>query len=79
MGEQVLGADVGGTYTDFLVVDRENTGIRIAKVLTTPGNQAQGFLEDRGGNNCVLWRVCIDPKRDCKHVNLVHEEGAQPG
>ena len=45
MGEQVLGADVGGTYTDFLVVDRENTGIRIAKVLTTPGNQAQGFLE----------------------------------
>ena len=40
MGEQVLGADVGGTYTDFLVVDRENTGIRIAKVLTTPGNQS---------------------------------------
>ena len=25
----------------------------------------------RGGDNCVLWRVRIDPARKCHHVNLV--------
>ena len=26
MGEQVLGVDVGGTYTDFLIVDPDDSG-----------------------------------------------------
>ena len=25
----------------------------------------------RGGTNCVLWHVHIDPERKCNHVNLV--------
>ena len=44
MGEQVLGADVGGTYTDFLIVDPANGDFRLAKVLSTPNDQAQGFI-----------------------------------
>ncbi len=44
MGEQVLGVDVGGTYTDFLTVDPADQSFRVAKVLTTPGDQARGFM-----------------------------------
>ena len=32
---------------------------------------ARGFLAMRGGDDCVLWRVRIDPVRKCHHVNLV--------
>ena len=48
MGEQVLGVDVGGTYTDFLTIDPADSGFRVAKVLTTPGDQARGFMTGVG-------------------------------
>ena len=32
---------------------------------------ARRFLVERGGSDCVLWRVRIDPVRKCVHVNLV--------
>ena len=32
---------------------------------------ARGFIADRGGDDCTLWRVHIDPERKCVHVNLV--------
>jgi hypothetical protein len=32
---------------------------------------ARGFIADRGGDDCTLWRVHIDPERKCAHVNLV--------
>eukprot|EP01045_Picozoa_sp_COSAG04_P008175 COSAG04_NODE_447_length_14267_cov_17.958569_12_plen_395_part_00 len=32
---------------------------------------ARRFIEMRGGSDCVLWRVRIDPERKCVHVNLV--------
>ncbi|HJP23148.1 MAG TPA: hydantoinase/oxoprolinase family protein [Alphaproteobacteria bacterium] len=39
-----VGVDVGGTFTDLIVVDKASGGVRIAKVLTTPDNQAFGVL-----------------------------------
>ena len=32
---------------------------------------ARQFIVERGGDDCVLWRVRIDPVRKCHHVNLV--------
>ena len=32
---------------------------------------ARQFIEMRGGDDCVLWRVRIDPERKCLHVNFV--------
>ena len=40
----VLGVDVGGTYTDCLLLDPAADAFRVSKVLTTPADQAQGFL-----------------------------------
>lgn len=43
-----LGIDIGGTFTDGSLVD-ENTGaVSIIKVLTTPSNPADGFMEAVG-------------------------------
>jgi N-methylhydantoinase A len=43
---RILGVDVGGTFTDLVLLDpgSELEPVRIAKVPTTPENQAQGVL-----------------------------------
>ncbi|MBI4640531.1 MAG: hydantoinase/oxoprolinase family protein, partial [Candidatus Tectomicrobia bacterium] len=42
---QLLGVDVGGTFTDLVLLDEESGTIRAVKVLTTPGNQGVGLLQ----------------------------------
>ena len=39
-----LGVDVGGTFTDLLLFDEEKREIALAKVPTTPENQALGIM-----------------------------------
>ncbi|MBX3581821.1 MAG: hydantoinase/oxoprolinase family protein [Rhizobiaceae bacterium] len=47
-GGVVAGIDVGGTFTDLILIDDRNGGVRIAKVPTTPDNQAFGVVEALG-------------------------------
>ena len=44
MRNRIIGVDVGGTFTDLLVADTEGGEPRIAKVPSTPENQAYGVL-----------------------------------
>src|SRR5438045_6821268 len=39
-----VGIDVGGTFTDLLAVDPVSNVVKLAKVPTTPDNQAIGFM-----------------------------------
>ena len=41
----VLGIDIGGTFTDLIYVDKENNIIKFAKVPTSPKNQAFGVMD----------------------------------
>ena len=41
---RIAGIDVGGTFTDLIVVDDASGEVRIAKVPTTVENQAFGVL-----------------------------------
>ena len=41
---KVVGVDVGGTFTDLIVLDDETGAVSIAKVPSTPENQAYGVL-----------------------------------
>ena len=41
---QVVGIDVGGTFTDLILFDETSRGVRIAKVPTTVENQAYGVM-----------------------------------
>lgn len=43
-GEVIVGVDVGGTFTDILLFDRGQGRVRVAKVPTTPDNQAGGVI-----------------------------------
>ena len=44
MSEAIIGVDVGGTFTDLIYMEPGGGAVRIAKVPTTPGNQAKGFM-----------------------------------
>ena len=41
---KVVGVDVGGTFTDLILVDEDEGSLRVAKVLTTVDDQAVGAL-----------------------------------
>ena len=45
MSQLTLGIDVGGTFTDLLMIDTANNTFRTAKVPTTPSDQAVGFMD----------------------------------
>ena len=40
-----VGVDIGGTFTDIVLFDQETGDIQVAKVPSTPQNQAVGFAE----------------------------------
>ena len=40
----IAGVDVGGTFTDLIAIDTHSGAVRLAKVPTTPENQAFGVL-----------------------------------
>ena len=57
-------------YRSFFVSGRQ---FRQPAYLATSFSEdvARGFIRMRGADDCVLWRVRIDPVRKCMHVNLV--------
>ncbi len=40
-----LAIDIGGTFTDATLIDEETGGVAIAKVLTTPSDPSEGFMQ----------------------------------
>ena len=44
MGNLVAGVDVGGTFTDLVILNPDTGAVRLAKVPTTLPNQAPGVL-----------------------------------
>jgi len=40
-----LAIDIGGTFTDATLIDEETGEVAIAKVLTTPADPSEGFME----------------------------------
>ena len=43
-GGKRLGCDIGGTFTDFVVIDDADGTIRLEKVLTTPAEPERGIF-----------------------------------
>ena len=42
---RIIGIDVGGTFTDLISFDTNTDTVKIAKVLSTPENQAFGVMK----------------------------------
>lgn len=54
---QVVGVDVGGTFTDLVLLDQQTGAVRLAKVPTTLDNQAFGVLTALQEADAELARV----------------------
>jgi N-methylhydantoinase A len=48
-----LGIDIGGTFTDFVILDTENNTVRVGKGLTTPAAPSDGVVN---GTDALLSR-----------------------
>ncbi len=59
-----LGVDVGGTFTDVLLVEGGSGGVHTAKVLSTPHDSSIGVLNG-------ITRVCEDAGIDPHEINQV--------
>jgi N-methylhydantoinase A len=69
-----LGVDVGGTFTDFLLLDEESGETFTAKVPSTPEDSSIGVLNG-------VARICeesgVDPPDQAGHAR--HDGGHQRG
>ena len=61
-----IGADIGGTFTDLILMDSKGTLFQVGKVLTTPDQPEQAVLE---GVGLVMSQTGTDP-RSISH--LIH-------
>ena len=50
----VVGVDVGGTFTDLVELDQRSGAVRLAKVPSTPDNQAYGVMDALQAADCDL-------------------------
>ena len=57
MSGAVVGVDVGGTFTDLILMEPESGAVRLAKVPSTPENQAAGVLAALEGAEAALAEV----------------------
>ena len=79
-----LGVDIGGTFTDLVLVDEARGAVHIAKVLTTPDDPAEGTL---AGFRQILESAGIDASDLASIVHattlitnaLIERKGARTG
>jgi len=55
----IAGVDVGGTFTDLIALDPGAGEVRLAKVPTTPQNQAFGVLDALGRTGIALGEIAL--------------------
>src|SRR5699024_11465451 len=67
----VLGIDAGGTMTDTILVDEEGN-FAIGKAPTTPGKEAEGFIES-AYDATGIWG--LDAKKTFEELSVVLYSG----
>ncbi len=79
-----LGFDIGGTFTDFVLLDAETGAIRLHKCLTTPQDPADGALEGIAAV-CAAAGIAVAEVGELLHGTtlvtnaLIERHGAQLG
>jgi N-methylhydantoinase A len=81
MGEtRLVGVDVGGTFTDLVLVDEVTGEVRVAKVPTTVANQAQGVQAALGAAAAGAAEVKVIVHGTTTATNaLLERKGARTG
>jgi len=77
---KLVGVDVGGTFTDLVLVDEATGEVRVAKVLTTPRNQAVGVLAALASATAGPAELAVIVHGTTTATNaLLERKGAQTG
>ncbi len=84
MGRYRLGVDIGGTFTDFLLMDEDSGGYRLVKIASTPDHPSRAILE---GLERLTSDYGIDPSEIVSFVHgttlavntLIQRNGAKVG
>ncbi len=76
----VVGVDVGGTFTDIVAVDERTRSVRIAKVASTRGREADGFLNGLAASEAPLASIATVVHGTTVGTNaLLERRGARCG
>src|SRR5262247_1979675 len=76
----VVGVDVGGTFTDLVLLDEVAGSVRTAKVPTTPRNQAEGVLASLSGAAVAPGEINVLVHGTTTATNaLIERKGARAG
>jgi len=81
MAETMLvGVDVGGTFTDLVLVDEASGAVRVAKVMTTVANQAAGVVAALGEASAAAAELKVIVHGTTTATNaLLERKGARTG
>jgi predicted NBD/HSP70 family sugar kinase len=71
-----VGLDIGGTFTDFVLLDQETGEIRLHKCLTTPDDPATGALDGLGQLLSAAWLAMADVDALVHGTTLGERQGA---
>jgi len=76
----LAGVDVGGTFTDVFVLDESAGRVTVAKVPSTPANQAEGFLAglEKGTGDLAKLRTVVHGTTVGTNA-LLERKGAKTG
>ena len=74
----VVGVDVGGTFTDLILLDEKAGDIRVAKVPTTMDNQAIGVLAALSETGVSMAEVATIVHGTTTTTNAMLERKASP-
>jgi N-methylhydantoinase A len=76
----VVGVDVGGTFTDLVLLDEATGAVRTAKVPSTPRNQAEGVLASLAGASVKAGEIKVLVHGTTAATNaLIERKGARTG
>ena len=75
---QIIGVDVGGTFTDLVLLDPATGGVRLAKVPSTPGNEARGVMAAVAASGTDLGRTGLIVHGTTTTTNAVLERKLAP-
>ena len=68
---KTVGVDVGGTFTDLILLDRESGEIRVAKLPTTTDNQrSEEHTSELQSRRNLVCRLLLDKKNRTMLINL---------
>jgi N-methylhydantoinase A len=77
---KLIGVDVGGTFTDLVLMDEATGEVRIAKVPTTPANQATGVMAAMGAARVTPAELKVVVHGTTTATNaLLERKGARTG